>query len=154
MSKVSMNALEQAVMDKLLWGDDVLLSELRDQFAKATVKEREITGAGFYLTFLLPENSSKLTDQIPNVKPNFCFGDVNAEIENLENGVGFLIWVKDGKLSMLEGYSYHGIWPETIGKFHLSYFLEPRDISELWKQWLTPTPIELSGTDNAQAKQN
>ncbi|MCL4867519.1 MAG: hypothetical protein KJ063_01005 [Anaerolineae bacterium] len=132
-----MNTFEQAVMDKLLWGDDLVLSELREQLAKAVVKERELTGTGFYLTFSLPEDSRKLTDQVPNVKSDFCFGDINAEIENLENGASFLIWVKGGKLNILEGYSYHGTWPETIEGFHIEYFSEPRDMTKLREQWLS-----------------
>lgn len=149
-SRKDINALEQAVMENLLEGDDEVLSELRFQFAKATLKEREMTEIGFYLTFSLPENSSKLSEQLPNVKPNFCFGDVNAEIENLKNGASFLIWVTDGKLDMLEGYAYHGIWPEIVGEFRLGYFSEPRDISELRKQWLASPSVEYSGTDNVQ----
>lgn len=153
-SRKDINALEQAVMGKLLEGDDKVLSELRFQFAKATVKEREMTRVGFYLTFSLPENSSKLTDQIPNVKPNFCFGDVNAEIESLKNGASFLIWVTDGKLDMLEGYAYYGIWPEAVGEFQLNYFSEPRNVSRLRKQWLTSSPIGPSDTGDVQIEQN
>ena len=140
-SKASMNTFEQAVMNKLLWGDDLVLSELREQLAKATIKEREMTGTGFYLTFSLPEDSRKLTDQIPNVKSDFCFGDVNAEIENLENGASFLVWVKGGKLNMLEGYSYHGTWPGTIEDFQLGYFSQPRDIAKLREQWLSSPTV-------------
>ena len=147
-SRKDINALEQAVMEKLLAGDDKVLSELRFQFEKATLKEREMTGSGFYLTFSLPENSGKLSDQIPNVKPNFCFGDVNAEIENLKNGASFLIWVTDGKLDMLEGYAYHGIWSEVDGEFQLNYFSEPRDITKLREQWLSFPVVGSSDSDD------
>ena len=34
------------------------------------------------------------------------FGDVSAEIAGLKCGAGFLVYVDDGKIQMLKGYSY------------------------------------------------
>ena len=45
--------LEQAVMEKLLDGDNPVLGDLREQFRQIESVERELTGAGFYTKFRL-----------------------------------------------------------------------------------------------------
>jgi hypothetical protein len=49
------------------------------------------------------------------------FGDVIAEVNGLRNGAGFLLYVTDGVLDVLEGYSYGEQWPSTINNFKLGY---------------------------------
>lgn len=127
--------LEKAVMDKLLQGEDVVLITLRNQFKLASVKSREATGVGFFLNFSLPKNILSLTEKVSNIKADFCFGDVGAKIKGLQYGAGFLLWIKDGKLHMLEGYSYEETWPDKIEEFQLSYYSDPRDIAQLQQQW-------------------
>jgi hypothetical protein len=140
MESKSINSFEEAVINKLLSGNDSVLSELRSQFENAVVKDREITGSGFYLMFALPKDTIRLTSKFPTVKSNFCFGDVKAIIENFNGEISFLIWVKEGILHMLEGYSYNNGFPENFEKTQLQYFVEPRNIQDLQKEWLiTPS---------------
>lgn len=135
-SKGKLNKLEKAVMDKLLQGEDIVLGALRDQLKFALVELRRTTNAGFFLHFSLPQNSLGLTEITSNVKSDFCFGDVGAETRELQYGAGFLLWVEDGRLHMLEGYSYEEPWPEEIEEYQLNYYSEPRDIARLQRQWL------------------
>ncbi len=136
MDILEINSLEDAVLRKLLVGDDNILGELRLQLAHATIISRKMTGAGFYLNFSIAEDLGQITAKVPNVKSSFCFGDVDAQIDGLQNGAGFLLWITDGRLDFLEGYTYDGLWPTTIENFHLHYFSEPRDLDALRKTWL------------------
>ena len=44
---------------------------------------------------------------------NFQGGAVNIRAQRVENGAGCLLFVRDGVLSFLEGYTYGGEeWPE------------------------------------------
>ena len=45
--------------------------------------------------------------------------DVTVEIEGLRHGAGFVLFLGDGLLDMLEGYSYGEPWPSRVGRFSL-----------------------------------
>jgi hypothetical protein len=107
--------LEKAVLEKLLEGDFHLLDILRLQLAHCTVAERELTGCGFYLTLAVPETISR----IPELDAKF--GDVVAVLPGLTSGAGFLLYLKNGLLDMLEGYSFDEPWPVSTDVFELQY---------------------------------
>jgi len=114
---INLTSFEQAVMEKLLSGSDEALAILRAQLEKSTVVERDLTGVGFFLTFRLDDSSVMRlgTDKL-------TFGDVVAEIPGIEGGVGFLLYVRDGVLHQLEGYTFGGEpWPSIVSDFKLSY---------------------------------
>lgn len=119
--------LERAVIQKLLAGDDKILGSLRRQFEAAKVIQREMTGVGFYTTFAVPPE----IDRLPGNR-SFNFGDVEAEIPGLNSGAGFLLFVKDGALDFLEGYTYDEPWPDQVSSFELSYVRpDQRDLRAL-----------------------
>lgn len=109
--------LEQAVLEKLLEGDLPLLLRLKQQLKQATVANREVTGVGYYTTIAVPEVFPRMAGF--SVK----FGDVLAEIPGLSNGAGFLLYIKNGVLDLLESYSYDESWPSTIDSFTLRFSL-------------------------------
>lgn len=100
----------------LLEDTDPTLAILRGQYEQIQSMKEELTGTGFYLEFVL----SKQACPIPG-NPTIRFGDVDADLDGLEHGAGFLLFIQDGFLSMLEGYSYEEPWPEQPVKFTLSY---------------------------------
>lgn len=106
--------LEKSVMNLLLEGEDPIFKILRQQFLIAKVKERNLTGAGFYTYFLIPNNAKKVEK-----KERFTITHVHAEIEGLQHGAGFVLFVDDGVLNNLEGYCYDEQWPKSINKFHV-----------------------------------
>ena len=112
----NLTPLEQAVMEKLLDGEDEVLSALRQQLKVVEVSKREMTGVGFYTTFSVPDEVSRVPGNA-----SFKFGDVIAKIPGLRLGVGFLLYVQDGNLHMLEAYTFDEPWPQRISSFELSY---------------------------------
>lgn len=120
-----LTAFEQAVLDMLLAGDHPVLIALRAQAARACLVAREMTGAGFYCDFEVPSDVSLVTPA------HFELGDVDATLEGLEYGAGFLLFVRDGRMTTLEGFSYEEAWPEEIRDLKLSYRHEPRAIERL-----------------------
>lgn len=122
---IGLNNLEQAVLDKLLAGDHPILAILRKQAAQTQLNKREYTGAGFYCDFLVGNNA-------PLVQGDFDIGDVHAELEGLSHGAGFVLFIRGGRLSMLEGYTYDEQWPAHIKGFSLRYS-EPERRAELAK---------------------
>ncbi len=118
-----LNEFEQAVLTKLLAGDHPVLAVLRAQAQAARLASREYTGAGFFLSFEVPPEAPMLATQ------DFQFGDVNAVVDGLQYGAGFVVFVRGGRLDTLEGYSYEEPWPKEIRSFKLSYQHEPRALS-------------------------
>ena len=135
MNKLKTTLFETQVIGLLLKGEDPVLHAIRAQYQQVTKINRELTGYGFYLHFYLPPNIARLYKHLP-IKPSFSFGDVEAVISSLENGVGFLLWVKDGLIDMLEAYTYDEAWPESITEYELKYISgENLDWNYLHKQW-------------------
>src|SRR5690349_20769287 len=119
-----LNAFEQAVLDKLLVGDHPALATLRAQAARAWVVSREHSGVGFFCTFEVPADAPRL-----EALGRFTVDDVNAEVSGLAHGAGFVLFVREGRLDMMEGFSYDEPWPNEIGGFKLTYQVEPRDLA-------------------------
>jgi hypothetical protein len=126
----TMSTLERAVLEKLLAGDHSSLAALRQQLEVASVGERTFTGVGFMTTLTVPQEAPRAPVQSHMVR----MGDVIAEIDGLKHGAGFLLYIQDGVLDALEGYTYDEPWPDTIRRFTLKYMKEgSRDLCELEK---------------------
>ena len=46
---------------------------------------------------------------------------LKVTVPGLKYGLGFLVYIDNGLLKMLEGYTYGEPWPEHIDAFTLSY---------------------------------
>jgi hypothetical protein len=125
--------LERAVLEKLLAGDDERLAELREQLETTLVSKREMTGVGFFTTLSVLSSTHRLNNR------SLELGGVIGEIPTLTYGAGFLLFVRDGFLDVLEGFVYGDEpWPKTISRFELRYTRPgPRDLDAL----LSPNPL-------------
>jgi hypothetical protein len=118
----SFTDLEQAVLDKLLAGDNPALDVLRTQAERSRVSNREFTGVGFWTDLEVPEDAPAATPR------DLTLGDVYATIHGLEHGAGFQLLIRGGRLSLLEGFTYDEPWPGEIAAFELAYIKEPREL--------------------------
>jgi hypothetical protein len=48
---------------------------------------------------------------VPTLRGDFHIGDVSGELEGLANGAGFVLFIRDGRLKMLEGFTFDEPWP-------------------------------------------
>lgn len=133
----NLTLLESEVIKWLLDGDNPVLDSLRRQLSSIESVTRELTGHGFYLIFNYAVRPQSIDSYLP-VKANFSFGDVEASIDSVKGGAGFLLWIENGVLSELEGYTYGEEWPFQVEKFTLQYLYEgKRDLYELSRNWST-----------------
>jgi len=113
----SLTELERAVLEMLLAGDHPILECLRKQLSLVQVTRREWTGVGFFTDLVIPE-SAEPAKMLPG---RATIGDVLAEIAGLDHGAGFVLFIEDGKLDFLEGYSYEEPWSEARSEYSLRY---------------------------------
>jgi hypothetical protein len=99
-----MEELERAVMARFLKANTPVAAELRAQYAAATVVRRELTGVGFFIDYSVAVDAPRI------VPPNLEIGDAATLTNGI--GVGFVLFVRDGAISMLEGYTYDEPWPD------------------------------------------
>ena len=85
---------------------------LIEQYARST-KTRTFTDHGFYTNFdnvgegvLVDKNFNKVLG-------------VPSAILNQTCTVGFALFIRDGRITMLEGYTFGGDWPDTIDTYDI-----------------------------------
>jgi hypothetical protein len=92
--------LVKQLMPGLLRGDHPAMQALRDQHSRARIKNVELTGVGFFVNF-------ETAPDDPLVSPrNFEGGSAFLEISSAPLGAGCVLFVRDGRLAFLEGFTY------------------------------------------------
>jgi hypothetical protein len=104
---LTLEQFEQAVMKALLAGDDPLLQTLRDQYEVATVRDREITPAGFVTRFDVPASAKAIDRKLLHLD------DLQVELEGAATPVDTALNVYSGRLRSLECSVYEGSFPES-----------------------------------------
>lgn len=113
---MKMTTLETAVLNALLAGNHPVLATMREQLKHASVKSRDYTGVGFYTEFSVPTEVERAS-----ALERLVFGDVHATVPGLEAGVGFVLYIEQGLLHVLEGYTFDEPWPQEVQSFSLAY---------------------------------
>ncbi len=124
-ANTSLSQVEGEILAFFLAGDDKRLRALRNQLDVCSVVSRHYTGVGFSTKLLVP-----LPARYPG-EPNLDLTDVAGDIEGLKHGAGFILFIRDGGLHALEGYSFDELWPSETLSFKLRYWQEPRDLEPL-----------------------
>jgi hypothetical protein len=107
--------LEKAVVDMMLDKSGEPFETVRQQLAHATVAKREFTGVGFFTDFSVSADAPVRRDLA-----SMEISDVGAEFSSLQHGAGFVLFIRDGVVSMLEGFTYDEPWPERTDDFKVS----------------------------------
>jgi hypothetical protein len=94
---VALNKLESSVLRAMCRRAAACGTILQSQLAHAQVKGRENTGAGFYTNFEVDRAQA-----IP-FKKDMVIGDVASQLEDLNNPMVFLVFIKNGYVDFLEG---------------------------------------------------
>lgn len=99
---VRFTALELAALHSIFSEAPELASGLERQLSTATVTERENSGRGFFTTIAVADDAHRVNS------PPVLGYETHAHVNGMEYGLGFVLFVKDGALSLLEGYALAG----------------------------------------------
>ena len=93
-------ALELAALRSIFSETPELASALERQLAVATVEDRKNSGGGFFTTISVAENA-------PRASRDKVLGyETQARVAGLEHGLGFVLFMEDGMLHLLEGFAW------------------------------------------------
>lgn len=101
-----LDKLVDDVMKIILRGDEPHIKALRGQYESAKIESIELSGAGFFANF-------KIDDSVVVDCDNMQIGDVSGAVNGMDDAVGFVLFIRDGKIDFLEGYTV-GVdeWPD------------------------------------------
>lgn len=109
-----LTSLERDVIEMIVRRDHPVMAALRAQLAVCRTKSRTLTGVGFYTQIVVPQ-----TLAVPGID-RMTLGDVHAEIPGVDHGAGFVLFIEDGMLETLEGFTYDGAWPDHVDGYAVS----------------------------------
>jgi len=95
-------ALAMRLIPHLIDGEHPTLAILRKQFESVRIGPIELSGVGFFAHLHVPPDKPKTTPS------DFAGGDALIELTGSTGGAGCVLFVKNGYLSMLEGYTHGG----------------------------------------------
>ncbi|HEY7395431.1 MAG TPA: hypothetical protein VH559_11340 [Gemmatimonadaceae bacterium] len=110
--------LEQQVMRRIIAWQTVVCPDIERQWSVSSFGTRELSGTGFFSHFVVPNDA-------PLIAPPSFEISVDALLQSGE-GAGFTLFVRNGRLDWLEGYTYGDTpWPDrpAIGEWEEA----PRD---------------------------
>jgi hypothetical protein len=114
MRNMKITELEKIVIERMLVDRTLKPLKLAVDFDRVSIRDREFTGAGFLTEFERSEELKLFDD-----KTSLRWGKVGARLNASEIETGYLIYVDDGFLTTIEGYTYGEEWPHQIEQIDL-----------------------------------
>lgn len=97
--------IERAILEAAVCDYPASAAGLRDQMATAQVTNFENTGVGFFSTVKVSPEAPRLTERSP-------LDAATGSVGSISRGMGFLVFLEGGYVSLIEGYTYDG---STVG---------------------------------------
>ena len=100
--------------EKIIIGDIIsqypqYSEKLTRQFESSAVVRRNISANGFFTEYEINDKTASLGDGV-----KLQLGENQWNINGLEHGSDYILWIKNGFISSLEGFSYGEPWPDVI----------------------------------------
>ena len=100
---------EKIIIDDIISQYPEYSDKLRRQYDSGTVVGRNMTGKGFFTDYEIGDRSASLGDGV-----NMQLGEDQWNINGLKYGSDYILWIKNGFITQLEGFSYEEPWPTEI----------------------------------------
>ena len=114
-----LNEMERLALKMLLAGDSEELAVFRAQLNGATVASREFTGVGFFTHLSVPAELPRARN-----RDRLVLSDLYAEVSGLEHDAGFVLFVEDGAIDVLECHIVDDNWPDDA-TMRRPYYVRP-----------------------------
>src|SRR6476659_7553168 len=98
---------EREAIATIVAGDHPVFLGLRNQLARCQVAKRDFTGVGFFSTLTVASD----IPSVPVRRRLYLGNAVDVTMDGVRDGVGLVLFVEDGRLDLLEGFTYDDPWP-------------------------------------------
>jgi hypothetical protein len=115
---VGFTELELAALRSIFSETPDLLSRLEAQLDGAVVVKRENSGTGFFATIAI-------ADPCLPIGANQLGCETHARVVGLEHGLGFVLFMEDGYLHMLEGWAVEDTTSLDLTALTFEVYREP-----------------------------
>lgn len=92
--------LEVAALLAVFLETPELAPALQQQLEVSVVTKRENSGGGFFTTIAVADDAPAVNG------PSVLGYATQARVDGLEHGFGFILFIRDGRLHMLEGFAW------------------------------------------------
>ena len=110
--------IERAVLEAAAHDYGAAAEGLRKQLAAAQVTDFENTGAGFFSTVKVSADAPRLTEKSP-------LDAATASVGSIEHGMGFLVFLENGYVSLIEGYTCGDVSTEVVDFASVHFEMKP-----------------------------
>jgi hypothetical protein len=110
---MNLTEFEKRVLEGLIEGDpeeDVFLAQIQGAF----VLDRDYTGVGLFTKIQVSEDAPRLRENRGHYPKS---AGMYLRHPELASGAGIMLWLDEGKVSILECYTFDGDWPKDESKF-------------------------------------
>lgn len=104
------NLYESIIIDDIINQYPEYKEKLQKQLSVASVKDRTISKYGFFVDYVINNSDAVTLGQ----DVNLMLETDGWKINGLEHGSGYILWIQNGLIHSLEGYSYEEPWPKEI----------------------------------------
>lgn len=111
--------IEKAVIRMMLGARELRPVRHTVHFDKVTASDRELTGTGFLTEFERSEELKLFDDGV-----SLRWGGSGARLNASKLETGYLVYVDDGYVTAVEGYTYGEGWPDQVVQIEM-YELKP-----------------------------
>ena len=106
---MNINEFEKRISIDIIEQYPAYKSKLQAQFEHAVVQKRAFSKYGFSTDYAVTTTEETLGDDV-----NLQLGKRQWNINGLQHGSDYILWIKNGFITCLEGFSYNEPWPNEI----------------------------------------
>ena len=110
--------IERAALEATAKDNPALAGGLLQQADCAQVTAFENTGAGFFSTIQIAGDAPRLPDQSH-------LNGAHGSVDGIEHGMGFIVFLESGRVSLIEGYCNGDAKTEAIDFRKVAFKLKP-----------------------------
>ncbi|HKV96344.1 MAG TPA: hypothetical protein VJR90_02505 [Gammaproteobacteria bacterium] len=93
-------------MQEIIAHPTPVAAQIAYQYEHARIVRRELSGVGFFSHFQVPPD-------VPTITPPALEVSLHATLSDSPDAIGLTLFVRDGRLAWLEGYTYgNDPWPD------------------------------------------
>ena len=107
--------LELATLHSIFSETPELVADLERQIERATVTKRENTSVGFFTTIMVAADAPQV------MAPRVLGYQTQAYVHGLEHGFGFVLFMEEGRMHLLDGYAWAGEDTASLDLFGLTF---------------------------------